>query len=88
VRVLLGALIIAAAIYFSPHVLTKENFVILVVGLLTAIGLLRVLTHETRGAAEEVFPALTEITEGYYGFRTKLRSLQDEFQRSRPDDAG
>jgi hypothetical protein len=70
----------ACLIFFGHAYLTKENLVIAVVGMLTLIGLLRVLTHETKCATKEFFPSLTEMCEGYYAFRRRLRELQSEFR--------
>jgi hypothetical protein len=86
-RVLLSAFLIGATIFFAPTILTKENLVVLVVGLLTLIGLLRVVTHEVHAAAREIEPAVTEIVEGYYKFRLRLLQLREEFQRARVADA-
>jgi hypothetical protein len=82
-RALLVVALVAFLIFFGHTWLTKENLVVLVVGLLTGVGLLRILTHESRCAAREVFPSLTEMAEGYYAFRTRLLELQSELQRAR-----
>jgi hypothetical protein len=76
VRVLLLVVLIVAVAYFAPTKLTKDNLVILVVALLTTIGLVRVLVHETRSAATELYPTLTEIVDSHYAFKRHLRELQ------------
>ena len=75
-RFRLFLLAFVAAISFFASTLTKENLVILVVGLLTTIGLVRVLTHETRTAAKEIYPTLTELAEGHYAFKRRLAELR------------
>jgi hypothetical protein len=68
---------------FAPSQLTKERILVFVVGMLTSIGLVRVLAHETKCAAKEIFPSLTEIAEGYYAFRSRFAELRSRSKRNR-----
>jgi hypothetical protein len=88
VRALLVLLAAGLLIFFGHPWLTKENLLVLFVGLLTLIGLLRVLTHETKCAAKEIFPSLTTMAEEYYAFRTRLRELEAKFQAARSRASG
>jgi hypothetical protein len=87
-RVLIVVVAVGACLYFAPTLLTKENLIVLVVGVLTAIGLLRVLMHETLCASNEMFPALTRIAESYYAFRRRLVELKAESNAALPNRSG
>ena len=84
-RVLVAVLAMGAALFVGPAVFTKENLVVLVVGLLTTIGLVRVVTHEFLCASNEMFPALTRIAEGYYALLRRLAELKADSRPSLPD---
>lgn len=75
-RAILALVLFGAVAFLAPTTLTKENLVVLVVGLLTAIGLVRVLSHEARAAAKDVYPTLTELAESHYAFKRRLRELR------------
>jgi hypothetical protein len=80
-------LLFGAAAVLAPDLATKENLVIVVLGLLTAVGLVRVLAHESGAAAKDVWPAAIQIIEGYYVFRLRLLQLQTEFRQARLENA-
>ncbi len=75
-RELILATSTAVAVFFGREMITKENIVVLVVGLLTFVGLVRVLTNEVSGTSEKLFGELTNIAERYYAFRKRLRDLR------------
>ncbi len=81
-RVLLAVGVLALLHLFAPELFSKATLVILVVGVLTTIGLVRVVTHESHAAAKELAPAAIEMVEAYFKVKMRVRELQAEFQRA------